>query len=194
VLTRLSFGPLRAWTGSAAFARDYRLGHYDAIIVRGEHELRVRGPRYHLHAELGLAYNAILEYERALEHLQTDLAWLHAHPLPRFFSPASVLATTYSNLAGVLEALGRREEAQTAVEQGLDLDGRHPMLQLIRSRQLAERGDGSGAVRHLTAAFEMPRMPRGFDKSLLLFAQDLSFSGVRDEPQFQWILPRAAAS
>ena len=40
------------------------LGRYDALIVRGEHELRVRGPRFHLHAELWLAYNAIREHAR----------------------------------------------------------------------------------------------------------------------------------
>ena len=49
-------------------------------------------------------------------------------------------------------------------------------------------------MRHLEAVFATPRMPRGFDKAILMFAQDASFSGVREDPQFQRLLLRAAAS
>ena len=114
--------------------------------------------------------------------------------LPRVLGPATALSCTYSNLAGVLEALGRREECEAAVEQGLAIDRRNPMLHLHMSRLIAARGDSPGALRHLEAVFASPRMPRGFDKAFLLFAQDPSFSAVRDDPQFQRLLLRAAAS
>lgn len=194
VLARASCGPTAWALAPFRFSRDYRLGRYDAIIARGEHELRVRGPRYHLHEELGLAYNATREYPRAIEHFQAELAWLRTHRLPRPLSPATALSTTYSNLAGVLESLGRREESEAAVEQGLALDGRNPMLRLQRSRQLAARGDGSGALRHLEAVFASRHTPRGFDKVFLLFAQDPSFGDVRDDPRFQRLLLHTAAS
>src|SRR6185369_13959501 len=115
------------------------LGRYDAIIVSGEHELRVRSPRFRLHEELGLAYNAIRDYPRALDHFRAGVDWLRAHPLPRIFRPATALATTYSNVAGVLESMGRREECEAATREGLALDGRNPMLHLQRSRQLVVR-------------------------------------------------------
>jgi tetratricopeptide (TPR) repeat protein len=193
-LSRLRLGPLTWMTASVRFSRDYHLGRYDAIIVRGEHELRARGPRYHLHDELGLAYNAIRDYDRALYHLQAEVAWLKAHPLPRLLGPTMALSCTYSNLAGVLESLGRREECEAAVRQGLAIDPTMPMLHLQMSRLVAARGDGSGALHHLEAVFASPQMPRGFDKAILMFAQDPSFSGVRDDPQFRRLLLRAAAS
>lgn len=193
-LARLPLGPLRAFVTSPQFSRDHQLGRYDAIIVRGEHELRVRGPRYHLHAELGLAYNAIRDYDRALHHFRAELAWLEAHPLPRVLSPTMSLSCTYSNLAGVLESLGRREECEAAIRKGLAIDPAMPMLHFQLSRLVAARGDGTGALRHLEAVFSSSRMPRGFDKAFLMFAQDPSFSGVRDDPQFQRLLLRAAAS
>jgi tetratricopeptide (TPR) repeat protein len=193
VVSRLSFGPLGWLAATHRFSRDYKLGRYDAIIVRGEHELRVRGPRYHLHDELGLAYNAIREYDRALDNFRAGVAWQRQHPMPRYFGPAAALATTYGNLAGVLEAVGRREESEAATREGLALDSSHPMLHLQRSRQLAARGDATGALRHLEAAFN-GRAPRGFDKAILMFAQDPGYSAVRDDPRFQRLLLRAAAS
>src|SRR5688572_24906567 len=36
VLSRVAFGPLRSMLSSYSFQRDYPLGRYDAIIVRGE--------------------------------------------------------------------------------------------------------------------------------------------------------------
>src|SRR5215213_8937747 len=48
LISRLSFGPFRSMVSSYRFPRDYNLGRYDALIVRGEHELRVRGPRFNL--------------------------------------------------------------------------------------------------------------------------------------------------
>jgi len=43
------------------------------LIARGEVELRTCDPRFDLHHELGLAYNAIGEYQRAFEHLQAEV-------------------------------------------------------------------------------------------------------------------------
>lgn len=192
-ISRLSFGPLRPMISSYRFPRDYALGRYDALIVRGEHELRVRGPRFNLHEELGLAYNAIRDYPRALDHFRAEADWLKANRLPRIFRPSLALATTYSNLAGVLEAMGRREESEAATREGLAIDALHPMLHLQRSRQLAARGDSVGTVNHLETAFNS-RAPRGFDKAILMFAQDPGYNGVRDDPRFQRLLLRAAAS
>lgn len=115
------------------FDRDYTLGRYDAIIAGGELELRTRGPRFNLHHELGLAYNAIGEYDRALEYLRAELTSVQVHPLPRLLGRSMALATASSNLAGALERLGRGEDARAAIEAGLAVDARHGMLRLQRA-------------------------------------------------------------
>lgn len=190
-----ALAPLKLLRGRpvGSFSRDYALGRYDAIIARGEHELRRRGPRFNLHHELGLAYNAIRDHERALEHLRADVAWLQHHPLPRFLGGGMALATSYSNLAGVLETLGRLDEADAAVAAGLAIDSKHGMLHLQRAKRLVVHGDSDGALRDLEALLEDARMrPRS---QLVLFAtQDPTFAPLREHPGFRRMLLRAVAA
>ena len=80
--------------------------------------------------------------------------------------------------AEVLAAFGPADELQREL---LRVHGRHPMLHLQRS------------LHHLEAAFD-GRAPRGFDKAILMFAQDPGYNGVRDDPCFQRLILRAAAS
>jgi hypothetical protein len=80
------------------------------------------------------------------------------------------------------------------VRAGLAIDASHPMLHLRRSRQLAARGEGGAAIGHLESAFSAPGTPPGFEKVILLFAQDPSYGKVREDLRFQRVLLRAAAS
>jgi len=128
-----------------SFQQDYRLGRYDDIIARGELELRTRGPRFNLHHELGMAYNAIRDYEPARQHLAAEVAWLQQHPLPGPLGGHMALATAYSNLAGFLQAMGRLDEADTAVVAGLAADDKHGMLHLQRAQRHAATGNVRGA-------------------------------------------------
>lgn len=174
------------------FHRDYALGRYDAIITRGERELRARGPRFDLHHELGLAYNAIGEHDRAFVHLRAEVDWLQQHPLPRLLGRSMALATAYSNLAGVLESLGRLREAEEAVLVGLAADNRHQMLHLQRAKHLVARGQREEALRHLELALDDSRVqPRG--QAVLMVTQDVAFDAIRHEPRFTRVLLRAVA-
>jgi len=176
-----------------SFQHDYQLGRYDAIIARDELELRTRGPRFNLHHELGMAYNAIRDYESARHHLVADVDWLQHHPLPRLLGGQMALATAYCNLAGVMDAMGRPDEADAALAAGLAADARHGMLHLQRARRRAATGNVQGALNDLRALLEDHRMqPRA--QLLLLVAQDSAFAEVRDDPQFQRLMLRAAAA
>ena len=176
-----------------SFLRDYELGRYDAIIARGEHELRTRGPRLNLHHELGTAYNAIGQPERALAHLQAEVDWLQRHPVPRLLGGSFALATAYSNLAGVLETLGRLEETEAAVAEGLRLQPTHGMLHLQRARRLAVRGDSDGAVQDLEALLADGRI-RPRSHLILFVTQDPLFAPLREHPRFQRLLLQAVAA
>jgi tetratricopeptide (TPR) repeat protein len=175
------------------FQRDYHLGRFDAIIARGEHELRSLGPRLNLHHELGMAYNAIGEYERALGHLEAKVEWLRRHPLPRLFGGTFALATAYSNLAGVLERLGRLDESDAAVAAGLAADPQHGFLHMQRARRRAARGDREAALRDLRALFEDRRM-QSRAQFLLFVTRDPTFDPLRDDAGFHRLLLRAAAA
>jgi tetratricopeptide (TPR) repeat protein len=175
------------------FPRNYDLGRYDAIIARGEHELRTCGPRFNLHHELGMAYNAVGEYERALGHLRAEVEWLRRHPLPRLLGGTFALATANSNLAGVLEKLGRLDEVEAAVAAGLAADPPHGMLHMQRARRRAARGDREGALRDLRALFEDRRI-RPRTQFLLFVTQDSTFAPLRDDADFRRLLVRAAAA
>jgi tetratricopeptide (TPR) repeat protein len=103
------------------------------------------------------------------------------------------LATVYSNLAGVLETLGRGEEAEAALRAGLAVDARHAFLNLQWARRLAARGDHAEALRHLErAAADWRPRPRG--QPVLVFAQDAHFDAIRHDPRFQRVILRAAAA
>jgi tetratricopeptide (TPR) repeat protein len=187
--------PLQRWQGRpvASFRRDYQLGRYDAIIARGEVELAHRGPRFDLHHELGLAYSAIGQLERALDHLEAEVTWLKSHPLPRLFGGHLALATAYSNVAGVLERMGKLDDADLVLAEGLQVDPRHGMLHLQRARRHATRQKDQDVLRDLEALLEDHRLrPRG--QLLLFVAQDPAFSDMRDDAQFQRLLLRAAAA
>lgn len=174
-----------------SFQRDYQLGRYDSIIARNELELRRYGPRFNLHHELGMAYNAIGDYESALQHLSSEVDWLKGHPLPRLFGGPRALATAYSNLSGVLDAMGRHDEADQAVAAGLDADPKHGMLHLQRARRRAAQGGIEGALSDIRALLEDQRMqPRA--QLLVVVTQDPVFASVRDDPQFQRLILRAA--
>ncbi len=103
------------------------------------------------------------------------------------------LATSYSNLAGVLDTLRQLEEADAAVAEGLASDPRHGALHLARARRRVARGDEDGAVRDLEALLEDRRM-RPRSRLVLFVAQDPLFGSLREHPRFQRLLLRAAAA
>lgn len=175
------------------FGRDYALGRYDAIITRGERELRERGPRFNLHHELGMAYGAIGELDRALEHYQAEVDRLHSYPLPRLLGGSMALATAYSNLAGILERLGRVEDADRAVRAGLDVDGPHGMLHLQRALRLVALGDRDRAIDHLEALLDHKRS-HGRERLFLFATQAETFDPIRQDPRFGRLRLRAAAA
>jgi tetratricopeptide (TPR) repeat protein len=187
--------PIRALQGRpvGSFQRDYALGRYDAIIARREIELTRNGSRFNLHHELGVAYSAIGDLDRSLEHLRAEVAQLQFHPLPRLLGRGMALATAYSNVAGVLERLDRLDEADAVIAAGLVADPRHGMLHLQRARRRAAVQNQEDALRDLEAFLEDGRM-RPHAQVLLLLAQDPSFEPLRQDAQFQRLMLRAATS
>ena len=184
------------WWHTSKYPHQYAEGRYDEIIPRLERELAARGPDDDIHHELGLAYNAIRDYERALPHLQAAVDWRKAHAEPKT-SPEErdgALANAYSNLAGVLESLGRHDEAASAVRAGLVADGRSFMLNFQQARFLVERGNISEALEHLEVSLKDPTTVVGrFDhgETLLLILSTDTYDPARKEPRFSALVQRA---
>lgn len=184
------------WWHTSKYPHQYAEGRYDEIIPRLERELAARGPNDDIHHELGLAYNAARDYERALRHLQAAVDLRRAHAKPKT-SPEErdvVLANAYSNLAGVLESLGRHDEAASAVRAGLVADGRSFMLNFQQARFLVERGDISEALEHLDVSLKDPTTVVGnFDhgETLLLVLSTDTYDPARKDPRFSALALRA---
>ena len=103
------------------------------------------------------------------------------------------LATALSNVAGVLIRLERWDEVDAAIEAGLQADGRHGMLHLLRAQRLLGRGLQTDALKALQRFLDDRRI-LGREKTLLFFTQDPHFDVMRQDPQFQRLLLRAAAA
>ncbi len=196
-LGHIQFRPkFMIWKHTSKFSHQYTEGRYDEIIPRLERELAASGPNDDVHHELGLAYNAIRDYERALTHLQAavDLRKAHAKPKTSSEERDVVLANAYSNLAGVLESLGRHDEAASAVRAGLVADGRSFMLNSQQARFLVERGNISEALEHLEVSLKDPTTVVGrFDhgETLLLILNTDTYDPARKDPRFSALVQRA---
>ena len=184
------------WKHTSKYHRQYAEGRYDEIIPRLERELASRGPNDDMQHELGLAYNASGDYERALTHLQAAVDLRKAHSQPKT-SPEERdmgLAIAYSNLAGVLETLGRHDEAESAVRAGLVADGRSFMLNYQQARYLVERGEVSEALEHLEVSLRDPTTVVGnfdYGETLLLILATDRFDPLRKDPRFSALMQRA---
>lgn len=184
------------WKHTSKYSHQYADGHYDEIIVRLERELAARGPNGDIHHELGLAYNATRDYERALTHLQAavDLRKAHAKPKSSPEERDVVLAIAYSSLAGVLETLGRHDEAEAAVRAGLVADGRSFMLNYQQAKCLVERSDVSEALEHLEVSLKDDTTVVGnfdYGETLLLMLATDRFDPARKDPRFSALVQRA---
>ena len=184
------------WKHTSKYSHQYAEGRYDEIIPRLERELAARGPNDDIHHELGLAYNASGDFERALTHLQAAVDWRKAHAKPKT-SPEDRdfgLSVAYSSLAGVLDRLGRRDEAMSAVRAGLVADGRSSMLNLQQARFLVECGDISEALEHLEVSLNDPTKVVGnFDcgQTILLVLSTDTYDPARKGPRFSTLVQRA---
>ncbi len=184
------------WKHTSKYSHQYAEGRYDEIIPRLERELAARGPNDDIHHELGLAYNASGDYERALTHLQAavDLCKVHAKPKSSPEDRDFGLSIAYSSLAGVLDRLGRRDEAMSAVRSGLVADGRSSMLNLQQARFLVERGYISEALDHLEVSLNDPTTVVGkFDRgeTVLLVLSTDTYDPARKDPRFSTLVQRA---
>ena len=184
------------WKHTSKYHHLYVEGRYDEIIPRLERELAAGGPNGDIYHELGLAYNASGDYERALTHLQAAVDWHKAHAKP-ITSPDERdfgLSVAYSNLAGVLERLERHDEAESAVRAGLVADGRSSMLNLQQAKFLVKRGDVSEALDHLEISLNDPTTVVGkFDRgeALLLVLSTETYDPARRDPRFSALVQRA---
>ena len=196
-LGHIQFRPkFMIWKHTSKYSQQYTEGRYDEIIPRLERELASRGPNDDVHHELGLAYNATRDFERALTHLQAavDLRKAHAKPKASPDERDSGLSVAYSNLAGVLESLGRHNEAESAVRAGLVADGRSFMLNSQQARFLVERGDSSEALEHFDVSLKDPTTVVGdFDhgETLLLILNADMYDPARKDPRFSALVQRA---
>lgn len=184
------------WKHTSKYSHQYAEGRYDEIIPRLERELAARGPNDDIHHELGLAYNASGDYERALTHLQAAVDWRKAHAEPKT-SPEERdigLSGAYSNLAGVLETLGRHDEAEAAIRAGLTANGRCFMLNYQQAKYLVERDDVNEALEHLEVCLKDDTTVVGnFDlgNTLLLILATEKFNPMRKDPRFGGLVQRA---
>jgi tetratricopeptide (TPR) repeat protein len=183
----------KLWTHTSKYPRQYAEGRYDEIIVRLERELESRGPNDDIHHELGLAYNASGDHERALIHLRAAVDWRKALPEPRLSSDDQDigLGCAYSNLAGVLESLGRHAEAEAAVRAGLVANGKNFMLNYQQAKFLIERGDLDEAFQHLEVSLNDSAQVFDHGETLLLILTTEKFNPVRKDPRFGGLVQRA---
>ena len=183
------------WKSGSKFGRQYAQGHYDEIIVRLERELESRGPNDDIHHELGLAYNAIGDHNRALTHLQAAVDWCKAHPRPKAADEGRYmgLSVAYSNLAGVLKTLDRDEEGEAAVRDGLAGDAKSFTLNTQLAEYYLKRGDLDGTFHHLEASLNDKTEVINSDlgKILLLFLSTDRFDAVRQDSRFSALVQRA---
>ena len=119
--------------------------------------------------------------------------WRKAHPEPRSSSDQQDigLGCAYSNLAGVLESLGRHEEAEAAVRAGLVVNGKNFMLICQQAEYLIERDDLDEAFQHLDVSLKDSAPVFDHGKSLLHFLSTDRFDPVRKDPRFGGLVQRA---
>ena len=187
------------WKFASKYRRQYAEGRFDEIIERLERELASAQPNDDLHGELGLAYNAIGEHERALTHLQAAVDWHKEHPSPQRSAAGKDvgLAGAYCNLAGVLETLGREVEAEAAVKAGLAADDRSFLLNFQQARYCLRRGDSDGVFAHLEASLkpnDSDMTKGGHGRTLLLILCSSDYDSLRAEPRFGALAYRAYRS
>lgn len=193
---RLRRSGLSFWTYTSKYRRQSAEGRYDEIIERLEGELESQGPNHGIHHELGLAYNAIGEYESALSHLRAKVELLKKSSEPqRSRSGQDVwLAGAYCNLAGVLKTLGREEEAEDAVRAGLAADGKNFLLNYQQAEFCLRRADLDGTFHHLAACLkddpdDVGNLDQG--KTLLHILSTDRFDPARKDPRFSALVQRA---
>ncbi len=183
------------WKSGSKFKRQYAQGHYDEIIVRLERELESRGPNDDIHHEVGLAYNAIGDHERALTHLQAAVELCKSHPRPKNVDEGRDmgLSVAYSSLAGVLKTLGRDEEGEAAVRTGLAGDAKSFTLNTQLAEYYLKCGDLDGTFHHLEASLNDKTEVINSDlgKILLLFLSTERFDAVRQDSRFSALVQRA---
>jgi len=192
----LSRSGLRYWTYTSKYRRQSAEGRHDEVIERLEGELKSRGPSLDIHQELGLAYNAIGAYERALSHLQAEVEILKADSEPRLSRTGQDvwLAGAYCNLAGVLKSLGKEEEAEEAVRAGLAANDKNFLLHYQQADFCLKRDDVDGTLHHLAACLrDDPDNVGNLDqgKTLLHILNTDRFDKARRDPRFSALVQRA---
>ena len=187
---------LKIWKYTSKYRRQSSEGRYDEIIARLEGELESRGPSLDLHQELGSAYNAIGEYERALSHLQAEVKLLKEDSEPRKSRSGQDvwLAGAFCNLAGVLKTLGREDEAEEAVRAGLAADNKNLLLNYQQAEFCLRRDDLDGTLHHLAACLKddpdnVGKLDQG--KILLHILCTDRFDNARRDPRFSALVQRA---
>ena len=184
------------WKYASKSRRLRAQGREDEIIARFERELALRGPSADIHDELGSAYNAIGDHERALTHLQAAVELLKSDPSPRMYRGGQDvgLASAYCSTAGVLKTLGREEEAEAAVRAGLDANDKCFLLNYWQAEFYLKRGDLDGTFNHLEASLDDdPSVVGNFDqgKTLLRILSIDEFDPIRRDPRFGALVQRA---
>lgn len=171
-------------------------GREDEVIARFERELALRGPSADIHEDIGSAYNAIGEHERALTHLQAAVELLKSDPTPRTYRGGQDvgLAGAYCRTAGVLKTLGREGEAEAAVRAGLAVNDRNFLLNYWQAEFYLSRGNLEGTFNHLEACLKDDQSVVGnFDKGIALLGilSTNEFDPARRDPRFSALVQRA---
>ncbi len=196
-LPHIQFRPRFAiWKYASKSRRLRAQGREDEIIARFERELALRGPSADIHDELGSAYNAIGDHERALTHLHAAVELLKSDPTPRMSRGGQNvgLAGAYCSTAGVLKTLGREEEAEAAVRAGLAANDKNFLLNYWQAEFYLKRGDLNGTFNHLEASLDSdPSVVGNFDegKALLGILSIDGFDPIRRDPRFSPLVQRA---
>ena len=184
------------WKYASKSRRLRAQGREDEVIARFERELALRGPSADIHEDLGSAYNAIGEHERALTHLQAAVELLKSDPTPRMSRGGQDvgLAGAYCSTAGVLKTLGKEEEAEAAARAGLAANDKNFLLNYWQAEFYLRRGNLDGTFNHLEACLkDDPSVVGNFDegKSLLRILSIDEFDPVRRDPRFSALAQRA---
>ena len=197
-------------------------GPNEEAIERLERELATRGPGWEVYARLGSLYSSSAHHELALAvkqaltgdreryqahkeaaenkrecalaHQQAAVEWLKAHPVSWRFvgGQQRALAVAYSQLAGILESLGRDDEAEAAVRAGLAVDDEFCGLNFQQAQYCLKHGDLDGTFHHLDASLD-DDLTNGDHGKLLLTALHWDiFKPLREDARFLILLKRAS--
>ena len=137
---------------------------------------------------------ALSKRETALAHQQAAVDWLKVHPVSWryiFGGQQRELAVAYSRLANTLERLGRDEEAEAAVREGLAVDDEMCILNFQQAEYCLKRGDLDGAFHHLDTFLDDDLTFGEHGKGLLLFLNTETFEPLRKDKRFGRLLQRA---